>query len=260
MRRSVPLKCHRKVSLLLGRSWLLLFAVCLLIQESSSYNIASALERHSYSLRGQWYRKGSCRVRTVMLLGERQRDSRRTRYRAPLASHNRCFAARNFLRRCDFGRGVRSGTLLAKGPSYEEGAQDTPSSSASSSSDETPEKRATVLDSIAIIAGTSIGGGFLALPFATAPAGFVPSAVGLLASWFFLVSCGLAFAEATVTKMDINHSAAMLDPEGDADINSDVSVFSVAQDAGGTAFGGLAAVLFAVRSLATISAQDSKAG
>ena len=163
---------------------------------------------------------------------------------------------------------------------------------------------------VSIIAGTSIGGGFLALPFATAPAGFAPSAVGLFASWLFLLSCGLAFAEATVARMDaarLESQAERLafaeelaggrssgiaqgrigeDDDGDEAVAalvraaaagkgdevdggdevddgeevSDVSVFSVAQDAGGNVFGFFAGLLFTVRCLATLGAQDSKAG
>mmetsp|Transcript_24551 Transcript_24551/g.41609 ORF Transcript_24551/g.41609 Transcript_24551/m.41609 type:complete len:376 (-) Transcript_24551:537-1664(-) len=113
-----------------------------------------------------------------------------------------------------------------------------------------PQKQATVIDAISIIAGTSIGGGFLALPFATAPAGFVPSSIGLVACWFFLVGCGLTFAEVTIARL-----ASEKDPA-----SANISVLSVAESAGGQAFGLLAGLLFAVRCLCTLGAQDSKAG
>ena len=48
--------------------------------------------------------------------------------------------------------------------------------------------------------------------------------------------------------------------KGDEEGVLDVSVFSVAQDAGGNAFGFFAGLLFTVRCLATLGAQDSKAG
>ena len=38
-----------------------------------------------------------------------------------------------------------------------------------------------------LVTGTAIGGGFLALPYTTAPAGFLPSFVLMLFSWLLLL-------------------------------------------------------------------------
>ena len=38
-----------------------------------------------------------------------------------------------------------------------------------------------------LVTGTAIGGGFLALPYTTAPAGFGPSVVLMLLSWLLLL-------------------------------------------------------------------------
>ena len=66
-------------------------------------------------------------------------------------------------------------------------------------------------DAVSIIAGTSIGGGFLALPYATSPAGFVPSVAGLTVSWVFLLGCGLAFADVTVARLKKEDDPAVAD-------------------------------------------------
>ena len=49
---------------------------------------------------------------------------------------------------------------------------------------------------IAIIAGTSIGGGFLALPSVAIPMGFVPAAVAMAAVTAVLALSAIAYAEA----------------------------------------------------------------
>jgi uncharacterized membrane protein YfcA len=41
-----------------------------------------------------------------------------------------------------------------------------------------------------------IGGGFLAIPTATAPLGFVPSSIGLFLCWLFLLLCSHSFSDA----------------------------------------------------------------
>ena len=46
-----------------------------------------------------------------------------------------------------------------------------------------------------LVAGTSIGGGMLALPVLTGLAGFMPSIVIYLLCWLFMASTGLLFLE-----------------------------------------------------------------
>ena len=110
-----------------------------------------------------------------------------------------------------------------------------------------------MLSSAALIAGTTIGGGFLALPRATAPAGAAPSAAALVACWAFLLHGAFALAEST------------LDVMGDTDTSSEatyapVTVFSVAQRAFGPAGGAAVGALFFVLMLSTLVAQLSKGG
>ncbi len=51
------------------------------------------------------------------------------------------------------------------------------------------------IGSILLIAGCCIGGGMVSLPLATALAGFLPSALLLLVSWFFMLVTGLLLVE-----------------------------------------------------------------
>ncbi|KAG8466851.1 hypothetical protein KFE25_008230 [Diacronema lutheri] len=54
-----------------------------------------------------------------------------------------------------------------------------------------------IASSAALIAGTTVGAGALALPGATAPCGFVPSAAALVVGWALMASSGLLVAEVT---------------------------------------------------------------
>jgi tyrosine-specific transport protein len=51
---------------------------------------------------------------------------------------------------------------------------------------------------IALVAGTCIGGGMLALPVETAEAGFLPAFVGLFIAWIYMLLTGLLLVEATL--------------------------------------------------------------
>ncbi len=57
------------------------------------------------------------------------------------------------------------------------------------------KKRGTVFGGSLLIAGTSIGGGMLALPVSTSLAGFVPSLFLYLVCWLFMACTGLLFLE-----------------------------------------------------------------
>jgi tyrosine-specific transport protein len=58
-----------------------------------------------------------------------------------------------------------------------------------------------VLGAAALVAGTTVGAGVLALPAATAPAGFVPSTVALLVAYVYMTMSGLLIAELTLNRM-----------------------------------------------------------
>eukprot|EP00177_Eucheuma_denticulatum_P005393 GFKZ01009812.1.p1 GENE.GFKZ01009812.1~~GFKZ01009812.1.p1 ORF type:complete len:564 (+),score=21.84 GFKZ01009812.1:220-1692(+) len=59
-------------------------------------------------------------------------------------------------------------------------------------------KPASQLGCAALVSGTMIGAGVLALPKVAAPAGFVPSAAALMAVWVYMVATGLLISEVTI--------------------------------------------------------------
>lgn len=110
--------------------------------------------------------------------------------------------------------------------------------------------RGTVLSSSLLIAGTTIGGGFLALPRATAPAGFLPSTLGLVLSWLYLLSSALALADATIITSELEKSID----------DGNISIFRVCSTAFGEASARIAGLLFVVLMVSTLVAQLSKSG
>jgi tyrosine-specific transport protein len=58
-----------------------------------------------------------------------------------------------------------------------------------------------VLSSTALIAGTTVGAGILALPAVTLPSGILPSTSALIAVWLYALISGLLIAEATLNAM-----------------------------------------------------------
>ncbi len=58
-----------------------------------------------------------------------------------------------------------------------------------------------VLGSTALVAGTTVGAGILALPAVTLPSGVVPSTVLLIAVWLYALVSGLLIAEVTLNTM-----------------------------------------------------------
>jgi tyrosine-specific transport protein len=58
-----------------------------------------------------------------------------------------------------------------------------------------------VLGSTALIAGTTVGAGILALPAVTLPSGIVPSTSGLITVWLYALVSGLLVAEVTLNTM-----------------------------------------------------------
>lgn len=60
-----------------------------------------------------------------------------------------------------------------------------------------------ILGSTALIAGTTVGAGILALPAVTLPSGVLPSTVLLIAVWLYALICGLLIAEVTLNTMHL---------------------------------------------------------
>ena len=64
-----------------------------------------------------------------------------------------------------------------------------------------PEPSGSVLGATALVAGTTIGAGVLALPAKTLAAGFAPSAAALVGAWAYMCATGLLIAEANVNTL-----------------------------------------------------------
>lgn len=58
-----------------------------------------------------------------------------------------------------------------------------------------------VIGAAALIAGTTVGAGVLALPAATAAAGFIPSSAAMIVAWVYMTMSGLLIAELTLNRI-----------------------------------------------------------
>ena len=67
-----------------------------------------------------------------------------------------------------------------------------------------------LFDAVALVCGTAVGGGFLAIPEVTAPLGVLPSTVGLTVTWLFLMMAGLAYVEAAGAASGEGRGASIL--------------------------------------------------
>ena len=120
--------------------------------------------------------------------------------------------------------------------------------SGSKEDDYDSESTSTVLSQAALIAGTTIGGGFLALPTATAPCGALPSTIGLIGVWFFLLGGALS----------LSNSIFIL--KGYQKKTEDISLFSLTRDCFGNIAGVVGGLVFLLLIKVTLIAQLSKVG
>ena len=107
--------------------------------------------------------------------------------------------------------------------------------------------------SAALIAGTTIGGGFLALPSATAPLGAAPSVLGLSGVWLFLLGTSFSMVDSIfmLNKKNMGASDSMV---------GNISIFSLVRECFGDAAGTLAGMVFLLLVNVTLVAQLSKIG
>ena len=61
--------------------------------------------------------------------------------------------------------------------------------------------KGSVIGAAALVAGTTVGAGVLALPAAAAPAGFLPSSTGLLLAYVYMNISGLLIAELAINRI-----------------------------------------------------------
>ena len=119
------------------------------------------------------------------------------------------------------------------------------------------DTKTTVLSQAALIAGTTIGGGFLALPTATAPCGAAPAALGLICVWLFLLGGALSLSNAIFImkrRNNIDESMSGIEEE------QDISLFSLIRECFGSTAGFLGGLLFLLLIKVTLIAQLSKIG
>ena len=126
--------------------------------------------------------------------------------------------------------------------------------SGSKENDDNAESTSTVLSQAALIAGTTIGGGFLALPTATAPCGALPSTIGLIGVWFFLLGGALSLSNSIFLQKE-QHNI-----DGYKKKAEDISLFSLIRDCFGNISGVVGGLLFLLLIKVTLVAQLSKIG
>lgn len=113
---------------------------------------------------------------------------------------------------------------------------------------EEPAPTMPVLDGVSIIAGTAIGGGFLALPSVTAPMGVRPAVVLMLLVWAFLAVTGIAYAEAASISLESGS-------DDSGDVTGGVSVASITERTFGERAAYVCSLAFAAQMLAVVTAQ-----
>ena len=116
-----------------------------------------------------------------------------------------------------------------------------------------------IKDAASIIAGTAIGGGFLALPSVTSPIGYGPTALGLVASWGFLLLSAFAFIEAAGLVSDAR-SRKEKSPtyKKDEDTEGGLAISSIIREAFGKRWGIVSGLAFIAQMIAVMTIQVVK--
>ena len=113
-----------------------------------------------------------------------------------------------------------------------------------------------------IIAGTAIGGGFLALPSVTSPLGYGPAALGLILAWTFLLLSSTAFIEAAGLVADVRDmesgNGVGVGPDVAVAEEGAISVATVIRYAFGKKAALVGGTLFIAQMVAVVTAQVVK--
>ncbi|KAF8402741.1 hypothetical protein HHK36_010831 [Tetracentron sinense] len=115
------------------------------------------------------------------------------------------------------------------------------------------EKKGTVIGAVALIIGTSIGTGILALPKRTSPAGFIPSAISLVLCWGFLLIEAFLLVEINVGLLRRRER----EEENELEV---ISIRTMAQETLGKWGGTLATVNYIFLGYSSMVAYTSKSG
>lgn len=107
--------------------------------------------------------------------------------------------------------------------------------------------RASDFEAIMLVVGTTVGGGFLAMPYFAAPAGFVPAIAISIGAWAVLAASGLLVAETLMRTWARSSGRA-------------VSLLSATTDYLGQKWGVIAAISFFVMMNCTLVSQLAKCG
>ncbi|TYH90083.1 hypothetical protein ES332_A13G026000v1 [Gossypium tomentosum] len=117
-------------------------------------------------------------------------------------------------------------------------------------------KKGTIAGAVALIVGTSIGSGILALPQKASPAGVVPSSISLVVCWAFLLIEALLLIEINVG-LQRKRKKEEEEEEGELEV---ISIRTMAQETLGDWGGNLATVSYVFLGYTSMIAYSSKSG
>ncbi|KAM1019779.1 hypothetical protein ACFX15_040376 [Malus domestica] len=118
-----------------------------------------------------------------------------------------------------------------------------------------PKKKGTIAGAVALIIGTSIGSGILALPEKASPAGLLPSSISMVVCWGFLLIEALLLVEINVSmrrKKRIEDNA-----ENELEV---ISIRTMAQETLGDFGGTLVTLIYIFLGYTSVIAYSSKSG
>ncbi|CAN6704822.1 unnamed protein product [Malus baccata var. baccata] len=118
-----------------------------------------------------------------------------------------------------------------------------------------PKKKGTIAGAVALIIGTSIGSGILALPEKASPAGLLPSSISMVVCWGFLLIEALLLVEINVSmrrKKRIEDNA-----ENELEV---ISIRTMAQETLGDFGGTLVTLVYIFLGYTSVIAYSSKSG
>ncbi|KAL8517955.1 hypothetical protein ACS0TY_009307 [Phlomoides rotata] len=117
-----------------------------------------------------------------------------------------------------------------------------------------PKKKGSIAGAVALIIGTSIGSGILALPQKTSPAGLVPSSITMTLCWAFLLIEALLLVEINVS---LQRKKKKKVDDKDLEV---MSIRTMAQETLGEWGGALATVTYVFLGYTSVIAYCSKSG
>ncbi|XP_073032326.1 uncharacterized protein [Primulina eburnea] len=116
------------------------------------------------------------------------------------------------------------------------------------------EKKGSVAGAVALVIGTSIGSGILALPKKTSPAGLLPSSISMMICWAFLFIEALLLVEINVGLL--NKKKIKVD-SGELEV---ISIRTMAQETLGEWGGALATMTYVFLGYTSVIAYSAKSG